>query len=162
MADPKANSPDTQQEIADECDALKALLLQKNLAYGDSAVSPVRVFSKASPVEQILVRLDDKLSRLARGDGSGNEDAILDILGYCILLRIAHKREAAAKLAVTPAPKVTIPSANSQLLMEGDKGVTDNKCIHSLCKRRVERPALHCPRCAVMDDAYRECSQCGS
>lgn len=77
--------------IAAECDALKALLLEKNANYGDSALRPVRIFSRASTVEQILVRLDDKLSRLSRGSAAG-EDVVLDLLGYLILLRIAMKR----------------------------------------------------------------------
>jgi hypothetical protein len=59
-------------EIARECDELKAMLLEKNQAYGNSALDPVRVFSKATRVEQILVRLDDKLSRLARGSAAGD------------------------------------------------------------------------------------------
>ncbi len=81
----------TAQEIERECDELKALLLEKNAAYGDSALAPVRIFSKASPVEQLLVRLDDKLSRLARGAAAG-EDVERDLLGYLVLLRIARRR----------------------------------------------------------------------
>ena len=42
------------------------LLLAKNDAYGNSALDPVRIFSRADPIEQLNVRLDDKLSRLAR------------------------------------------------------------------------------------------------
>ena len=34
----------------------------------------------------IRVRIDDKLSRLARGDGSGDEDAVKDLVGYLALL----------------------------------------------------------------------------
>lgn len=45
---------------------------------------------ETSPVEQIRVRLDDKLSRLARGSAAG-EDVELDLLGYLILLRVARK-----------------------------------------------------------------------
>lgn len=78
-------------EIIAVCDSIKEMLLHKNEAYGNSALDPVRVFSKADPVEQIKVRLDDKLSRLARGSAAG-EDVILDILGYLVLLRIAQKR----------------------------------------------------------------------
>jgi len=78
----------TTDRIAAECDALKAMLLAKNAAYGDSALRPIRLFSKANADEQIRVRLDDKLSRLARGSAAG-EDVILDMLGYLILLRIA-------------------------------------------------------------------------
>lgn len=77
--------------IAAECEALKTMLLAKNAQYGNSALEPLRVFSTASPVEQLLVRLDDKLSRIARGNGEGNEDAEADLLGYLILLRVARR-----------------------------------------------------------------------
>jgi hypothetical protein len=83
---------DDQRAIVEECDAIKAMLLEKNKNYGSSALDPVRVFSKASSVEQILVRLDDKLSRLARGN-EADEDVTLDILGYLVLLRIARRRQ---------------------------------------------------------------------
>ncbi len=76
--------------IAEECDRVKAMLLEKNAAYGNSALDPVRIFSRANPVEQLLVRIDDKLSRLARGAAAG-EDVISDLLGYLVLLRIAMK-----------------------------------------------------------------------
>lgn len=79
------------REIAAECDAVKALLLAKNAAYGNSALDPVRIFSRADTVEQIKVRLDDKLSRLARGTGEETEDVEQDILGYLVLLRVARK-----------------------------------------------------------------------
>ena len=69
--------PTSADLIAAECDAIKAMLLEKNAAYGDSALDPLRVFSKADPVEQIKVRLDDKISRLARGSAAG-EDVELD------------------------------------------------------------------------------------
>ena len=78
--------------ILNECLSIAEVLLQKNAAYGNSALAPVRIFSKASNVEQILVRLDDKLSRLARGLAAG-EDVILDLVGYLVLLRIAMKNE---------------------------------------------------------------------
>ena len=84
----------TQTDIARICDNVKDLLLQKNLKYGDSALDPVRVLSKSSPVEQILVRIDDKLSRISRGDLlTDDEDVINDIIGYFILLKIALERD---------------------------------------------------------------------
>jgi hypothetical protein len=73
---------------------LKEVLVQKNNAYGDAALNPVRIFSKADAVEQIKVRLDDKISRLARGKEAG-EDVYLDLMGYLILLRIAQTRKQA-------------------------------------------------------------------
>ena len=82
------------QEILEECMGLAELLIVKNAKYGDSALNPLRVFSKADPSEQIRVRLDDKLSRLSRGDTSmEDEDVLRDLLGYLILLRVATKRK---------------------------------------------------------------------
>ena len=77
-------------QLAIVVDEIEALLLSKNKAYGNSALEPVRIFSKASPEEQIRVRIDDKLSRLARGQGD-DEDTVLDLLGYLVLLRIASR-----------------------------------------------------------------------
>lgn len=74
----------------------KRLLLQRNLAYGDSALSPVRIYSKASLKEQLLVRIDDKISRIVRGQNAG-EDVAGDLMGYFVLLTIAEIREAEAK-----------------------------------------------------------------
>ena len=76
--------------IAQECDVLKELLLRKNEAYGNSALEPLRVVSKADPVEQLKVRIDDKLSRLSRGFDDG-EDTEQDLLGYFLLLRVARR-----------------------------------------------------------------------
>lgn len=85
----------TQLEIACICDEIKNLLLEKNAKYGDSAIDPSRIFSKASPVEQILVRIDDKLSRISKGAGllANDEDVVDDLIGYLVLLKIAQKRE---------------------------------------------------------------------
>ena len=75
--------------IAAECDRIKALLLEKNRKYGNSALEPVRVFSKADATEQIRVRIDDKLCRLARGLDD-DEDTVLDLVGYLVLLLVAR------------------------------------------------------------------------
>lgn len=63
-------------------------LVSKNQAYGDSALNPVRIFSKADRTEQLNVRLDDKLSRVARGHEYPGDDTLKDIVGYIILLMI--------------------------------------------------------------------------
>jgi len=93
------------ERISEECDALKAMLLEKNKAYGSSALSPVRIFSKADTVEQIRVRIDDKLSRLMRGSAAG-EDVVKDLLGYLILLRIATKEQWDKQVHVAASPEV--------------------------------------------------------
>lgn len=88
--------PDTQKQIAEICDSIKNLLLDKNRKYGDSALNPTRVFSKANPVEQLYVRIDDKLSRISKGAGlaANDEDVINDLIGYLVLLKIALKEQA--------------------------------------------------------------------
>lgn len=81
----------SQVLIEADCDAVKNLLLEKNRAYGNAALSPMRVFSKSDPAEQIAVRIDDKLSRIAHtGFATADEDTILDLIGYLHLLRIAR------------------------------------------------------------------------
>lgn len=82
---------DTQIKISGICDDIKELLLFKNSKYGDSAINPIRVFSKSSAYEQILVRIDDKLNRITQGDNllSEDEDVIMDLIGYLVLLKIA-------------------------------------------------------------------------
>ena len=81
-------------EVREVCDEVATMLVEKNRAYGNSALDPVRVFSRASVVEQLLVRIDDKLSRLSRGSAAG-EDVERDLMGYLVLLRVARKRAAA-------------------------------------------------------------------
>lgn len=74
-----------------ETSAITQMLISKNEAYGNSALDPVRIFSDASPEEQLLVRIDDKLSRLQRGSEYADEDTITDLIGYLILLKIVRK-----------------------------------------------------------------------
>lgn len=77
-------------QIIKECEAVKQLLLEKNNAYGDAALNGLRVFSKLSPEEGIMIRIDDKLSRIKnRGIAPETEDTVMDLIGYLILLRIA-------------------------------------------------------------------------
>lgn len=84
----------TQREIVAVCDSIKELLLAKNRAYGDSALNPVRIFSKGSPLQQIEDRIDDKLSRIARGTATETvpEDTVRDLIGYLVLLLVARGR----------------------------------------------------------------------
>lgn len=67
------------------------MLKEKNKKYGNSALHPVRVFSKADAKEQLKVRLDDKISRLVRGTGDDTEDVYLDLTGYLILYMILDR-----------------------------------------------------------------------
>lgn len=91
----KQNTPvpltDTQARIAATCDRTKAMLLEKNRKYGDSALHPKRIFSKASPIEQIKVRIDDKLSRTESAQLDEDEDVVDDLIGYLVLLKVARE-----------------------------------------------------------------------
>lgn len=83
----------SQQKIVAKCDEIKALLIEKNRKYGDSALNPVRIFSKATPSEQILVRMDDKISRIRNRQNDDDEDPIKDLIGYGILYLIKKDEE---------------------------------------------------------------------
>ena len=80
----------TESLIAEICNDIRDLLLTKNRAYGNSALNPIRVFSKADAKEQILVRIDDKLNRIKQGNDilDKDEDVIQDLIGYLILLKV--------------------------------------------------------------------------
>lgn len=74
-----------QPIIRKKFDYLRDFVLEKNRKYGDSALKPVRIFSKADTGQGILVRLDDKMSRLMKGDMPLDHELIRDIIGYLVL-----------------------------------------------------------------------------
>ena len=88
-----------QNKIREVCQEVADFLVAKNRAYGDSASDPVRVFSKVDALEQINVRIDDKLSRIARGNEFDGDDTELDLIGYLIL-----KRAIKQKMSTHPDP----------------------------------------------------------
>ena len=80
-----------KQNITKTCDDIKALLLSKNEKYGDSALTPLGVFSKLNSAEAIKARIDDKLSRISNmGLNDTSEDTLDDLIGYLLLLKIAN------------------------------------------------------------------------
>ena len=82
---------DTQLVIRETCDEIKELLIEKNRKYGDSAINPIRILSKSSNTEQILVRIDDKLNRIKNMQHDEDEDVITDLIGYLVLYKVAKK-----------------------------------------------------------------------
>jgi hypothetical protein len=81
-----------QQAIAEIGVEILDLLLLKNLRYGSSATNPIRVFSKLSPEEGILIRCDDKLSRIRAGAADDDEDPLFDLVGYLVLLLVERRK----------------------------------------------------------------------
>lgn len=71
---------------------IEQMLVAKNKSYGDAALNPVRIFSKAGTEEQLRVRIDDKLSRFARGSEYPGDNDIDDLIGYLLLLKIYNAR----------------------------------------------------------------------
>lgn len=80
---------DVEYSIKRICDDMSDLLISKNRAYGNSALEPVRIFSKSDNIEQLKVRIDDKLSRFTRGTEFPGDNDINDLIGYLVLLKIA-------------------------------------------------------------------------
>ena len=87
-----------RDQISSVCDGIKTMLLAKNEAYGNSALDPIRIFSRASLREQLLVRIDDKLSRITRGRATEAvpEDTVKDLIGYLVLLLVSEAQTADA------------------------------------------------------------------
>lgn len=106
---------ETEKDIWAVCNEIAEMLCEKNRSYGDSALTPVRIFSKeASNIEQLNVRMDDKLSRLLKGNAKAyGEDVEKDLIGYLILKRIALRREKVAIATATSRPR------NSDEVMSG-------------------------------------------
>jgi hypothetical protein len=67
------------------------MLVEKNRRYGNSALEPIRVFSRADPFEQLRVRMDDKLSRIRSAQADDDEDVINDLLGYLLIYKVAQR-----------------------------------------------------------------------
>tara|TARA_R100000005_G_scaffold96214_1_gene81498 strand:+ start:3276 stop:3545 length:270 start_codon:yes stop_codon:yes gene_type:complete len=86
---------DFAKRVAETAARVVNLLRIKNEQYGDSVQQPLRVFSKLDSQAGIRVRIDDKLSRLARGNDSieSDIDIVDDLIGYLILLRMMMEEE---------------------------------------------------------------------
>jgi len=82
------NAP-SGHRILEKCMDIAKMLIDKNISYGDSALSPKRVFSTSDNVEQLKVRIDDKLNRISNSQGYPGDNDIDDMIGYLILLKIA-------------------------------------------------------------------------
>jgi hypothetical protein len=82
-----------EQNVRRITDQIADLLIAKNKAYGDAALNPIRVFSKSDRIEQLNVRIDDKISRIQRGTDFEDEDTVRDLAGYLVLRLIAEESE---------------------------------------------------------------------
>lgn len=76
-------------EISVTCDNIKRLLLEKNVAYGNSALSPISIFAKDGAASGIAHRIDDKLNRIKNNQSYPGDNDLDDLIGYLILYKIA-------------------------------------------------------------------------
>jgi len=85
---------DTQIEIRLTMEEMIDFLISKNEQYGDSVMSPIRIFSDANTEAGLRIRIDDKLNRLLQGNDSmeKDEDVVKDLIGYLTLLLISMRR----------------------------------------------------------------------
>jgi hypothetical protein len=85
---------DTQIEIRLTMEEMTNFLISKNEQYGDSVMSPIRIFSDANTEAGLRIRIDDKLNRLLQGNDSmeTDEDVVKDLIGYLTLLLISMRR----------------------------------------------------------------------
>lgn len=85
---------DTQIEIRLTMEEMTDFLISKNEQYGDSVMSPIRIFSDANTEAGLRIRIDDKLNRLLQGNDSmeTDEDVVKDLIGYLTLLLISMRK----------------------------------------------------------------------
>jgi hypothetical protein len=79
-------------KIWTKCHEIAQMLIEKNISYGDSALSPIRTFAQSDGIEQIKVRIDDKLNRIKNNQGYVGDNDIDDLIGYLVLLKIAIEK----------------------------------------------------------------------
>lgn len=83
-----------ESEFHKIANALATLLEQKNLAYGDAFAKTTQILELLYPegikVEQykdvhVIVRMLDKISRIAKDNDPMGESPYQDLAGYCLL-----------------------------------------------------------------------------
>ncbi len=88
------NKQAVAEAIEAECLGIAQMLLAKNASYGNSFAEPLRIFARGSARDQLYVRIDDKLARLARGSEYPGDDTTLDLIGYLVLARVLKRLQA--------------------------------------------------------------------
>jgi len=74
-----------------ELEAIEVALAQMSIQYGNPMLKPFNVFSKASAEDKINMRIDEILSRIARGCPENDENILLDLICYLVLKRVLRR-----------------------------------------------------------------------
>ena len=84
----------TEKIIKEVITEVKDLLIEKNRAYGDSAINPSNIFSNGDALDSLGARIDDKLMRIKNtGITDKTEDTLIDLIGYLVLYKVAMIKE---------------------------------------------------------------------
>jgi len=79
------------KNILNQCLDIAKLLLRKNKKYDNSAFESVNIFSNQNAVEKVRGRIDSKIKRIQKSDPDDQEDSIMDLIGYLIILKILEQ-----------------------------------------------------------------------
>jgi hypothetical protein len=82
---PKETLGDTITSLTNIYKNFAQFIIEKNRRYGDSALHPLKIFSKIEPHNNICSRLDEKLQRISNADKLKKND-VSDVFGYIALL----------------------------------------------------------------------------
>ena len=84
----------TEKIIKEVITEVKDLLIEKNRAYGDSAINPSNIFSNGDALDSLGARIDDKLMRIKNtGITDKTEDTLIDLIGYLVLYKVGMIKE---------------------------------------------------------------------
>lgn len=84
--EPYSVEPEPENRFLPVATAIAKLVNEKNIRYGNSAQEPLRVFSKSPASEGMLVRMDDKLSRIKnRTEPELKKNDVADFMGYLLI-----------------------------------------------------------------------------
>lgn len=84
---------DFRSKVQSVLKEIEDLLVEKNESYGNAALKPLAMFSKASAEERLNIAIDNKLNRLYSGKEYGQEDTAVDLIGYLVLREINKKEQ---------------------------------------------------------------------
>ena len=86
------------KKILNKCLSVAKMLIEKNISYGDSALSPINIFSKGDDLDGLRNRIDDKLSRIKNSQTYPGDNDIDDLIGYLILYKVGLDKSREYKL----------------------------------------------------------------
>ena len=92
------NEIEFEKKVRNICENIANMLIEKNKSYGNSALEPINCFYKGDAGTSIKVRIDDKLSRIMRGNEFQGDDTVKDLLVYLVLLKIALEQDNKQKI----------------------------------------------------------------